>query len=244
MANTDVIAIIPARSGSKGVPNKNIKLLGEYPLLAYSIAVAKLGGIDKVLLSTDSEEYAEIAERFGAQVPFLRSAEISSDQSTDYDFMNHAMRWYAGNNDDLPEYWVHLRPTSPLRDPKIIRDAIDKMLTSYKVDSLRSAHEVPESPFKWFLKDEENLFKGLRDDLTPEKVNAPRQTFPKAYNPNGYVDVVNASHVLNASNLHGDRMYVYETPICTEIDTLDDFEFLNYQLHKHGSPLTEYLRKL
>jgi N-acylneuraminate cytidylyltransferase len=242
MTFSNVIAIIPARSGSKGIPNKNVKLLGDYPLLGYSIAAAKLCGIEKVWFSTDSEEYAVIAKKFGAEVPFLRSPEISSDQSTDYEFMDHAMRWHADNFGDLPEYWIHLRPTTPLRDPKLIRNAIDEMLKTEEVDSLRSAHEVPESPFKWFLKDDDNLFKGLRDDLTPEMVNEPRQSFPIAYNPNGYIDIVKASHVLNSANLHGERMYVYETPSCTEIDTLEDFEYLNYRLGKYNSPLTDYLQ--
>ena len=82
--NQNLIAIIPARSGSKGVPDKNIKLLGGYPLIAYSIAAAKLAGIERVLFSTDSEQYAKIATRFGAEVPFLRPAELSVDNSTDY----------------------------------------------------------------------------------------------------------------------------------------------------------------
>ena len=241
MTFNDIIAIIPARSGSKGVPDKNIKLLGDYPLLGYSIGAAKLCGIEKVWVSTDSEEYAVIAKKFGAEVPFLRSPEISSDQSTDYEFMDHAMRWHADNFGDLPEYWIHLRPTTPLRDPKLIRNAIDEMLKTEEVDSLRSAHEVPASPFKWFLKDENNMFKGLREDLTPEKVTVPRQNFPKVYNPNGYVDIVRASHVLNSTNLHGERMYVFDTPLSTDIDTVDDFEFIKYQIVKNGSSLLKYL---
>mgnify|MGYP006078927205 FL=1 len=242
MKTFQVAAIIPARSGSKGIPDKNVKLLGDYPLLSYSIAAAKLCGIEKVLVSTDSEEYANIAKKFGADVPFLRSPDISSDQSTDYEFMNHAMRWHADNFDNLAEYWVHLRPTTPLRDPKLIRNAIDVILNTDDIDSLRSAHEVAESPFKWFLKDEKNLFKGIQDGLTPQKVNEPRQKFPKAYNPNGYVDIVKASHVLNSNNLHGERMYVYETPVCTEIDIQEDFDYLNYQFSQNSSQLSEYLK--
>ncbi|MBT3667459.1 MAG: acylneuraminate cytidylyltransferase family protein, partial [Opitutae bacterium] len=111
-------------------------------------------------------------------------------------------------------------------------------------DSLRSAHEVPESPFKWFLKDEHNMFQGLRDDLTPEKVNEPRQNFPQVFNPDGYVDIVRASHVLNSTNLHGENMYVFESPNVAEIDTMEDFEFIKYQITKNGSPLLKYLKTL
>ena len=97
------------------------------------------------------------------------------------------------------------------------------------------------SPFKWFLRDQTGFFEGLREDLTPEKVNLPRQSFPTVYVPNGYIDIVRSSRVLANSNLHGDKMFVFESPVCSEVDTLSDFEFLEYQLLKEGSPLFEYL---
>lgn len=238
----DVIAIIPARSGSKGVPNKNIKHIGGHPLLAWSIAAAKLSGVERVLVSTDSENYANIATKYGAEVPFLRSEDISSDNSTCFEFMRHAMEWCEENCTDLPEYWLHLRPTTPLRDPKFILEALKLFTQKKRIDSLRSAHEVAESPFKWFLRDGGGLFKGLRTDLTPEKVNEPRQNFPKVFNPNGHIDIVKASHVLNSSNLHGDKMFVYVTPHSSEIDTSDDFEYIEYQLDKEGSPLSSFFK--
>ena len=121
----DFIGIIPARSGSKGLPDKNIRLLGGQPLLAYSIAVAKLAGSKRVLVSTDSEEYAEIAGVYGAEVPFIRPKELSDDKSTDYEFMHHAMTWITQKEEKLVEYWVHLRPTTPLRTPNILREAME-----------------------------------------------------------------------------------------------------------------------
>ena len=238
----DVIAIVPARSGSKGVPNKNIKQLCGHPLLAWSIAAAKLSGIERVIVSTDSEDYANIAIKYGGEVPFLRSKDISSDSSTCFEFMRHAMDWCEENDSDLPEYWVHLRPTTPLRDPNLIQKAIRIIKESDSLDSLRSAHEVPESPFKWFLKDDNNMFEGLREDLSPEKVNEPRQNFPKVFNPNGHIDIVKASHVLNSSNLHGDKMFVFVTPNTSEIDTSDDFEYIEYQIDKEGSPLSSFFK--
>ena len=89
--HSDVIAIIPARSGSKGFPDKNIKALAAFPLLAYSIIAAKLSGIGRIILSTDSSNYAEIGKKYGAETPFLRPEEISLDHSTDFEFMYHAM---------------------------------------------------------------------------------------------------------------------------------------------------------
>jgi CMP-N,N'-diacetyllegionaminic acid synthase len=237
------IAIIPARSGSKGVPGKNVVLLGVHPMFTYSIAAAKLAGIERVIVSTDSEEYAAVARQYGAETPFLRPAEISTDRSTDFEFMRHAMEWMVQQENSVPEYWLHLKPPTPLREPQIIKNALELIQLHPEASSLRSGHEVPESPFKWFLKDDEGFFKGLREDLTPEKVNLPRQTFPNMYNPNGYVDIVRSSHVLHNTTLHGEKMLVFESPQCTEIDTQEDFEYLEYQFQKHSSPLQSYLKQ-
>lgn len=241
---TDVIAVIPARSGSKGMPGKNIALLGGHPLIAYSIAAAKLAGIERVWVSTDSEEYAVIARKYGAETPFLRPGEISADRSTDFQFMRHAMEWMLQHEISMPEYWLHLRPTTPIRDPVILGNAIDKILQHPEATSLRSGHEASESPFKWFLKDGDGFFQGLRDDLTAEKVNLPRQVYPKVYIPDGYIDIVRSSYVLHHQTLHGDRMLVFESPRCAEIDTKADFEYLEYQIRQFGSSLLDYLNNL
>ena len=117
----ELIAIIPARSGSKGVPNKNIKLLGGLPLIAHSIISARLAGIKRIIVSTDSEYYGDIALKYGAEVPFIRPSNISLDSSSDIEFMFHAMNWIKNNESHLPEYWVHLRPSTPIRNPELIR---------------------------------------------------------------------------------------------------------------------------
>ena len=221
--------------------DKNIRKLGGHPLIAYSIAAAKLAGINEVWVSTDSILYAEVAKEYGAKTPFIRDSSISKDTSTDFEFMRDAMEWCNRNFDYSPQYWVHLRPTTPLRDPMVLKDALDTFRKNENLDSLRSAHEVPESPFKWFLKDDNNLFEGIREEFTPEIVNQPRQNFPKAYNPNGYIDVVKSSVVLNSGCLHGHKMYVFETPHCQEIDNTDDFEYLEFKFEREGSILNDYL---
>jgi N-acylneuraminate cytidylyltransferase len=106
--------------------------------------------------------------------------------------------------------------------------------------SLRSGHSAPESPYKWFLKDENNYFKGLRDDLTPEKVNLPRQSFPSVYIPDGYIDILKSSVILDSGTLHGDKMLVFESPFCVEVDTKDDFEYLEFQIEKEGSSIINF----
>jgi N-acylneuraminate cytidylyltransferase len=238
-----MVAIVPARSGSKGVPGKNINLLGGHPLIAYSIVAAKMTpGVDRVIVSTDSAEYAAIANQYGAETPFLRPAEISGDKSTDMDLFVHALKWLNENENTVPEFMMHLRPTTPLRDPAFMQKAVELFLTKPEASSLRSGHAAQESPFKWFLKDEEGYFKGLRDDLTPEKVNLPRQSFPSVYVPDGYVDIVRSSVILNEGTLHGNHMLVFESPYCVEVDTIDDFNYLEYQIQKEGSPLMNTLQ--
>jgi len=243
--NTGVIAIIPARSGSKGVPDKNIRLLGNHPLIAYSIAAAKLSGIERVLVSTDSKKYAEIAEKYGAEVPFLRPTELAADQSTDLEFMQHAMDWFRDTHSFVPEFWVHLRPTTPLRNPKKIVEALKYIEANSELDSLRSAHAAEHSPFKWFLKDKQGLFKGIKKYLTPELINKPRQDFPKVYIPNGYVDVIKYSRVKKYKSLHGSKMYIFETEEINEIDKESDFDYMSYILQKniHHLALSEFLNE-
>lgn len=237
-----MIAIIPARSGSKGVPGKNIKLLGGIPLFAFSIIAAKMmPSVSRVIVSTDSEEYAQIAKNYGAEVPFLRPNEISGDKSTDFDLFLHALNWFKENENFIPDYLLHLRPTTPLRNPKIMEDAVKLFIENKNLaSSLRSGHSAPESPYKWFLKDENNYFKGLRDDLTPEKVNLPRQSFPSVYIPDGYIDILKSSVILDSGTLHGDKMLVFESPFCVEVDTKDDFEYLEFQIQKEGSPIINF----
>lgn len=239
------IAIIPARSGSKGVPGKNINLLGGIPLFAYSILAAKMiPEVERVIVSTDSKEYAELANQFGAETPFIRPDDISGDKSSDLDFFIHALEWFKLNEGAIPDYLLHLRPTTPLRNPAIMSEAVNLFLTKKDASSLRSGHAAPESPFKWFLKDDQGYFKGLRDDLTPEKVNLPRQMFPSVYVPDGYIDIVRSTVILNNNSLHGDKMLVFESPHCVEVDTLEDFKYLEYQIHKDGSPILEYFNSI
>lgn len=239
-----VVAIIPARSGSKGIKDKNLSSIGGYPLLAYSIIAAKLSKrIDRILLSTDSEQYAEIGKRFGAEVPFLRPAELSTDKSTDREFMVHAMEWVREYEEVLPEFWVHLRPTTPLRDPRHLDEAVANMESHPEATALRSAHPSPESPLKWFRRTEQGYLTALTsDDTNLDRFNLPRQAYPTVFIPDGYVDIVRSSFVLGTPFLHGDRVLGYESPQCTEVDSPEELERLEFQLSKYGSPLLNYLK--
>jgi len=238
------IAIIPARGGSKGVPKKNIRLLAGYPLIAYSITVAKLSKeIGRVVVSTDSEEIAEISRLYGAEVPFLRPSLFAGDKSRDIEFVTHAIDWFKKNEKNIPDYLVHLRPTTPFRDPDIIDQAIRQIKQNKEATSLRSGHAASESPFKWFLKNKDGYFTGIRPQDSNDDLNKPRQSFPDVYIPDGYVDVLKSEFVVKTGTMHGSKMIGFVSPVCKEVDTPEDFEYLEFEARKTAGPLIEYLAK-
>lgn len=223
-----VLAIIPARSGSQSVPKKNIRPWRGYPLMAYSIAAARLSKrISRVIVSTDTEEFAEVARAYGAEVPFLRPAELAGNSSQDVEFIAHAMRTLLETDGSVPEYFVHLRPTTPMRDWRVVDEAIDAIMADPEATSLRSATRCSQSPFKWFKRGEARYFDPLMPGMTCDDANMPRQVFPDAFVPNGYVDVVRASFVLGSGLLHGNKMIGFETNHVTDIDSEQDLKDLD-----------------
>jgi len=238
-------AIIPARGGSKGVPGKNIKLLKGHPLIAYSIAAAKLvKDVDRIIVSTDSHEIAKIARRYGAETPFQRPAELAKDSSPDRDFMLHAVRWFEKNERMLPDYWLHLRPTTPLREPSLINEAIQRIMSAPTATSLRSAHEASESPFKWFLSDSNGFFIPFRSPEGKDYSNMPRQECPKVYIPDGYVDILLTRTILSQESIHGNRIYGYISPFCFEVDSQKDFDFLEYEIERKNFLIMDFLKNI
>jgi CMP-N,N'-diacetyllegionaminic acid synthase len=228
----NVVALIPARSGSKGVPNKNIKFLAGYPLIAFSIKAAlKSKLIDRVIVSTDSEEYASIAKEYGAEVPFLRPSKLSGDKATDTQFFKHAVDWFKENEQEVPEYFAHIRPTTPLRNPQII----DKILNSFMgsdFTALRSVHKMSESSYKSFEIENDKLKCICGGGFDIESANLNRQAYPSTYDANGYIDVVRSEMVIQQNLIHGDRVQAYVTDVSYEIDELSDIDFLEYLITK------------
>lgn len=240
----NTLALIPARGGSKGVPHKNIRLLNGFPLIAYSIALAKISEkIDRVIVSTDSIEIAELAKKFGAEVPFMRPENFSGDKSPDYEFMNHALTWLETHREGIPQYIIHLRPTTPLRTPEVVDKAIEEFKNHKEATSLRSGHKASESPYKWFLKNEYGFFRCMAEGISNEEANAGRQQFPIVYIPDGYVDVISTEFVIDNKILHGEKMLAFESPVCYEVDEEEDFMLLEYQINKNGSILYDYLKE-
>ena len=193
LKNKKIIALIPARGGSKSIPKKNIIDLGGYPLIAYSIAAAKLSKfISRVIVSTDSEEIVKISKSYGAEVPFMRPKKISGDRALDIEFFMHALEWLEKNEGYVPDLIVHLRPITPARESNLIDKAILKMIKDKKATALRSAHSACYNGYKTFRKEKEYIHFFGKEDFkgNEEYYNYPRQSLPATYNPNGYVDIV------------------------------------------------------
>ena len=228
----NIVALIPARSGSKGVVDKNIMLLGGIPLISYSIVAAKKSKlIDRIIVSTDSEEYAEIARSYGAETPFIRPKDISGDLATDVEFFRHAIDWLQENENFVPEYFVHLRPTTPFRDPKVLDKAIKEFICS-DYSALRSCHKMSESSYKTF-EVENNMFKRIcNGENNIEGSNAARQAFPETYDANGYIDIVRSEMISKHNLIHGSKVKAFITNTAHEIDEIGDIDFLEYLIQK------------
>lgn len=224
----EVWALVPARSGSKGVKDKNLRQLFGHSILAWSVLAARAtAGIDRVFVSTDSPTYMEEARRYGAEVPFQRPSALAADNSTDLDVFDHFLGWAAKEICHVPAALVHLRPTTPMRDPDVLSAAISSALSRRgEATALRSVHESAESPFKWFMTDPDGYLVTLDGNRALDAANAARQAFPSVFIPNGYVDVIFPEYVLTSGHLHGDAVLPFETEPVIEVDTEVDLELL------------------
>ena len=228
MSPNKIIAIIPARSGSKSVKDKNIRELGKKPLIAWSIeSCFKSKHISKVYVSTDSIKYAKIAKQFGPVEILLRPKRISGDFSTDYQMIVHAIENIKFNYD----YIAHIRPTTPFRKKNDLNKAIKTFIKS-KYNSLRAVHEMSETSYK-SLEINNGSLKSLKNlKFTMDELNAPRQKFNKTYYPNGVIDIFKKNFIIRNKLLFGNKVKAFKTSYTHEIDNKDDFNYLEYLCKK------------
>lgn len=219
-----IIAVIPARSGSKSIKNKNIKMLMGKPLIAYSIEQCFKSKIfSNVYVSTDSNKYANISKKFGPVKIIHRPKKISKDNSTDYQMINHLIHNVIEDYDLI----AHIRPTSPQRN---IYDLIKapKILYNSNFSSLRSVHEMSETAYK-AVEIENGKLKPLKKlKIVMEDLNKPRQKFPKTYSPNGVIDIYRKKIVIKDKKLLGKKVKPYITSYSQEIDLIEDFKHLEF----------------
>ena len=193
----EIVAIIPARGGSKSIPRKNIYPLLGKPLIYWTIKQAKESKlINRVVVSTDDEEIKKIALKYGAEVPFLRPKKIAGDKSTDLEVFKHALDYFHNKEKSFPFLLVHLRPTGPARLVSVIDKAISKMLKNIKFDSLRSVSLASQTPYKMWFINNNKMTSVIKMKNNIESHSVPRQQLPEVYWQNGYVDIVKPITIL------------------------------------------------
>jgi CMP-N-acetylneuraminic acid synthetase len=227
--NKKIVALIPARSGSKGLINKNIQLYKGIPLLAHSIKVALLSKyISEVFVSTDSEEYAEIAKVYGAQI-IIRPKEISDDLSSDLDTFKHFID-VLNKSDQFNkkiDYIVHLRPTYPNRTELLLNNCIEYFINNgNEYDSLRTVVLIQKTPYKMYYIENGILIPFIKKykDLV-EPYNQARQYFPDTYLHNGCIDIVKTDMIIDKNILSGTNIlpYIMDETETNDIDNKEDF---------------------
>jgi len=225
-----IIAIIPARGGSKGIAKKNIIDLAGKPLMAWSIdAALQSAYISKTIVSSDDQQILAVAAEYGAQ-PLLRSKDLATDSSPTAPLVVHALEHYQALGEKF-DYMVLLQPTSPLRQSKDIDQAIEQMIEQ-KASALISVFIPKHTPFKAFKENAQGFLEGLVDNETPFK---RRQDLPPTYMPNGAIYIVAVASFLKSHQLFTDNTIPYIMPESQslDIDTLDDMaQALRHFLHK------------
>ncbi len=235
----EILGIIPARGGSKGVPGKNIRNLAGKPLIAWTIEIAKQSNLlTRLIISTDSEEIAKVAEKYGGEVPFLRPAEISGDLATDVEFLNHALDFLKKKEDYEPDIVLRLPPTSPLRTAAHIDQGIQKLLNNPDADSCRPITESPKHPYKmWQTIGSSAIMEPfLPKTITKmdEPYNLPRQMLPKVYVHTGAMDVMRLNTIRDLKSTSGEKVaYFFMNPEDSiNIDSTLDFEVAEILMKK------------
>ena len=202
MTAPEILVIIPARGGSKGIPRKNIRPFAGHPLIAFSIAAAlQAESVRRVIVSTDDEEIAEVARHYGAETPFLRPVVLAADRTTDLPVFQHALMWLDENEHYRAEVVLHLHATTPVRPQGCLDEAVRLLLARPDGECVRSVVEAGQNPHKMWRIDRES---GLMIPLLTipgiaEPYNTPRQNLPPVYWQTGHVNAIRPATILAGS---------------------------------------------
>jgi CMP-N-acetylneuraminic acid synthetase len=225
-----VLGTICARGGSKGVKNKNIKLLAGKPLVAYTVEYLKnWGKANSIICSTDSEEIAEIAKKYGAEVPFIRPKELASDHASKLDVLKHAVKFCEKKKNIKYDTIVDLDPTAPLRKKKYLEEAIDKFEKN-DVNNLYSVTKARKNPYFNMVEVNE---KGYAHICKKSNV-VRRQDAKEVFEMNASIYIYNRDFLMKTITLHSDKTIIYEMPeiASVDIDKELDFMFVEFLLEK------------
>ncbi len=231
----EILAVIPARGGSKGIPRKNIRPFAGWPLLVWSIAAARQSrSVTRLIVSTDDEEISGVAREFGAETPFLRPPEFARDDSTDLPTFEHALDWLAAHENYRPEIVIQLRPTSPLRPPGIVDEAVAILNRHPDADSVRGVVPAGQNPHKmWRIKGDDAPMQNLLNVTgVAEPYNAPRQLLPPVHWQTGQIDAIRARTIVEGGSMTGKKIYplIIDPRYTIDIDNLQDWARYEYLL--------------
>lgn len=219
-----ILAVIPARGGSKGIKNKNIIPLGNNPLISYTIKASLASKrINRTIVSTDNKKIADVAEQFGAEIPFKRPSEYAQDDTVDYWVFYHALKWLKKHEGYEPDLLVHLRPTQPFIPKGLIDKTVDHFMANPEADCLRTISPAPITPYKMWVKS--NCYiKPFAKLEGKESYNMPRQELPEVYWHNGLIDIIKPSVILEKNSVSGEKILFFETDpkFAVDIDTPRD----------------------
>jgi YrbI family 3-deoxy-D-manno-octulosonate 8-phosphate phosphatase len=227
-----ILALIPARGGSKSILRKNLKLLGGFPLIAYSIAAGLQAECrPRVVVSTDDEEIAAIAREYGAEVPFMRPTEFAQDTTLDLPVFQNALRWLAEHEGWWPDLVVQLRPTSPFRPAGMVDEAVRILQAHPDATSVRGIVPSGQNPHKMWRADGDGPMAPLLNTNIPEAYNQPRQKLPPTYWQTGHIDTIRPKIILGGS-MSGPVIYpLHIDPAYTvDLDTLLDWDRAEWRL--------------
>jgi N-acylneuraminate cytidylyltransferase len=222
-----VIAIIPARGGSKGIPRKNLVSLAGKPLIAHSILHAKQSGlIQRVIVSSEDEEILETARAFGAETPFIRPKELAEDQVLDLPVFQHALHWLKEHESYQPDIVVHLRPTAPFRKNGWIDDAINLLEKHPDADSVRSVSKPDKHPYRMFTIKSDGFLQPIMQHEHPIPYLLRRQDLPDVYYYNCVIDVTRYETITAKNSMTGEKIfpYVMNADEVWDIDSPQDLE--------------------
>lgn len=223
---SNVLAIVPARGGSKSIPRKNIRPFAGHPLLAYSVAAAlQADRVGRVIVSTDDDEIAEVARQYGAETPFLRPVELAQDDTLDLPVFQQALQWLAHETGYQPEIVVQLRPTSPLRPPGLVDQAIERLVQDATADSVRGVVSSGQNPYKMWRMGPGAELKPLLQDGPVEAYNRPRQELPPTYWQTGHIDAIRRSTILEQNSMSGQRILGIEIPSQYTVDIDNELDW-------------------